>query len=125
AGTGIFHSEMNASTNEPVKLLQIWVLPKKLSVKPRYEQKKFSHSDRKNKFLTVVSPDGRDGSVSINQDAFFSLIDLDEGKEIVYERKLSGNGVYIFIISGQIQIDGKTFQERDGLGIESFDSLKL
>lgn len=125
AGTGIFHSEFNASDKEDLKLLQIWVLPKKLSVKPRYEQKMFNHEGRQNNFLTVVSPDGRDGSVTINQNAFFSLADIDAGKELTYERKANGNGVYIFVISGEIKVDGKSFGTRDGVGIENFDSLKI
>lgn len=125
AGTGIFHSEFNASQTESVKLLQIWVLPKKLYVQPRYEQKMFSHDARTNKFSLVVSPDGREGSVSINQDAFFSLIDLDKGKSANYERKLEGNGVYVFIIKGNVEIDGKEFKARDGVGIEDFNSINL
>lgn len=125
AGTGIAHSEMNASTTDAVKFLQIWVLPKKLSVKPRYEQKSFDQAARKNKLVTVVSPDGREGSVTINQDAFFSLTDLDQGKSVSYERKLPGNGVYIFILKGEVEIDGKPFAGRDGIAIPDFKSLKL
>lgn len=125
AGTGIAHSEYNASRSEAVKFLQIWVLPKKLGIKPRYEQKAFTHEERKNKISTVVSPDGRNGSVTINQNAFFSLTDLEGGKEVTYERQLGSNGVYVFVISGEIEIDGKTFGTRDGVGIQEFDSLKI
>jgi len=125
AGTGITHSEFNASKEEPVKLLQIWVLPKKLNVEPRYEQKAFLHEDRKNKIMTVVSPDGRDGSVSINQDAFFSLTDLDQGKKIAYQCQHPGNGVYVFVIEGEIKIDGKTFKSRDAVGIEAFTAIEI
>lgn len=125
AGTGIYHSEMNASAAEAVKFLQIWVLPKKLSVKPRYEQKAFTHEARKNKFLTVVSPDGREGSVSINQNAFFTLVDLDAGKMLTYEKKSSGNGLYLFVIKGRGEIEGQKFADRDGVGIPSFENLKV
>ena len=125
AGTGIFHSEMNANTNEKVKFLQIWVLPKKLGVKPRYEQKNFERGDRKNKIATVVSPDGREGSVTINQDAFFSLTDIDAGKSVHYDQKLAGNGVYVFVLNGEIEIDGKKFGARDGVGITDFSSIEL
>lgn len=125
AGTGIFHSEVNASQSEVVKLLQIWVLPGKLNVEPRYEQKLFSHDGRKNKFSTVVSPDGREGSVTINQNAFFSLIDLDGGNSASYARKASGNGVYVFIIRGNVEIDGKAFKARDGVGITDFEAINL
>lgn len=125
AGTGIFHSEINASASEAVKLLQIWVLPKKLNVEPRYEQKLFSPEGRKNNFSLVVSPDGREGSVSINQNAFFSLIDLDKGRSVDYHRKADGNGVYIFIIKGEIEIDGTPFKERDGIGVKDFFTISL
>jgi redox-sensitive bicupin YhaK (pirin superfamily) len=125
AGTGITHSEFNASKDEQVKLLQIWVLPKKLSVKPRYEQKAFLHEDRKNKIQTVVSPDGRDGSVSINQDTFFSMTDLDQEQKVSYQCQHPGNGVYVFVIDGEIKLDGKTFKARDGVGIEAFNVIEI
>lgn len=125
AGTGIFHSEMNASTSEKVKFLQIWVLPKKLGIHPRYEQKAFKHEDRLNKIRTVVSPDGRDGSVSINQDAFFSLTDLSSGAEVTYEKQMDGNGIYAFILKGEVEIDGKKLSSRDGIGIDEFEKVTL
>lgn len=125
AGTGIFHSEMNASTTAPVKFLQIWVLPKKLGIKPRYEQKAFSESDRQNKIATVVPPDGRNGSISINQDAYFSLTDLSSGKSVSYDRQQDGNGVYVFILKGEVEVDGKKFKARDGVGVAQFEKLSL
>lgn len=125
AGTGIIHSEFNASENEPVKFLQIWVLPEKRSIKPRYGQKDFSQVDKTNKVITVVSPDGRDGSLVINQNAFFSLTDIDSGNVVTYERKIEGNGVYIFIISGNVEVEGTVLNARDGLGLEDFSSVKL
>lgn len=125
AGTGILHSEYNASSSETVKFLQIWVMPEKLRVKPRYEQKAFAHSERQNKIATVVSPDGRGGSVVINQNAFFSLTDLDEGKSVTYERQAEGNGLYIFILNGEVEVDGAKFKDRDGVGIKSFKSTSI
>lgn len=125
AGTGIAHSEMNASDKEAVKFLQIWVLPKKTGIKPRYEQKNFADVDKKNKIVTVVSPDGRDGSVSINQDAFFSLTDIDAGKKVSYEKKASGNGLYVFVLSGQVTVEGENFKARDGVGIKDFSQVEI
>ena len=125
AGTGIAHSEFNASDKEEAQLLQIWVLPKLMKVPPRYEQKAFNLEDRKNKFNLVVSPDGREGSCAINQDAFFSLTEMDEGVELQYDKKLNSNGMYAFVISGSVEIDGHEFHARDGVGIESFEKLKL
>jgi quercetin 2,3-dioxygenase len=125
AGTGIAHSEFNASATEMVKFLQIWVKPKKMGIKPRYEQMAFSHDERKNKISMVVSPDGRNGSVTINQNAFFSLTDIQIGKEVTYDRQSAGNGVYLFVLSGEVEIEGKNFNARDGVGITEFNSLNI
>lgn len=125
AGTGIIHSEYNASDSAAVKFLQIWVLPEKKGIKPRYGQKNFTDTDKLNKFVTVVSPDGRDGSLVINQNAFFSLSELNPGKEITYERKSPGNGAYIFILNGTVEIAGKEFGARDGIGIEEFTTINI
>jgi len=125
AGTGIAHSEFNGSENEEVKFLQIWVLPKRLGIKPRYEQKAFVHEERLNKFCLVVSPDGREGSITINQDAYFSLCDLDVGKSISYTRKQTGNGLYILVLSGEIDVNNQNLGARDGLGIEYFESVEI
>jgi redox-sensitive bicupin YhaK (pirin superfamily) len=125
AGTGIAHSEVNASESEVLKLLQIWILPEKLNVKPRYEQKAFKVEERKNKLQFVVAPDGREGALSINQKAFFSLADLDAEKSLTYERQRSGNGLYIFVIKGSVEVSGELLNERDGAGIESFERLSI
>jgi quercetin 2,3-dioxygenase len=125
AGTGIYHSEFNASLNEQVKFLQIWVLPKKNGLKPRYEQKDFSKRNKKNKIMVIVSPDGREDSVSINQNAFFSLSDIEEGQEVIYEKKSPQNGVYIFILRGHVSLHGNEFKERDGIGLKEFEKVSL
>lgn len=125
AGTGIFHSEFNASQSEAVKFLQIWVLPEKKGIRPRYEQKTFPHEDRQNRLQLVVSPDGREGSVVINQNAWFSLADLNKGQEITCEKHSAGNGLYLFILKGKIEVEGQTFSDRDGIGFPSFEELKI
>lgn len=125
AGTGIAHSEFNASQTDHVTLLQIWVLPKKMNVKPRYEQTEFTHEGRKNKLQTVVAPDGRDGAVTINQDAFFTLTDLDAGKSVKYDVKIGGNGVYVFVIKGEIEVNGNKLNRRDGAGLTDVESLDI
>lgn len=124
AGTGIFHSEHSDET-QITKLLQIWVLPKKMGVQPRYDQKKFALDERKDSFQLVVSPDGREGSLAINQDAFFSLAELSANKELTYIPKLSNNGAYLFILSGTFEVNGQTFSARDGVGIPSFEKIEL
>src|SRR5262245_32286979 len=80
AGTGIRHSEFNPSPTEPVHLLQIWLLPERRGLEPSYEQKAFPESERRNRWRLVASPDGRDGSVTIRQDAAMSVTTLDPGK---------------------------------------------
>lgn len=114
AGTGILHSEFNDG-DEDLKLLQIWVLPKKMGVQPRYEQKAFNPIDRRQKLQTVVSPDGE--GLGINQDAWFSLADLEE-TSVEYKLHGKGQGVYVFVISGFANVNGKELFPRDGLGLE-------
>jgi len=125
AGTGIRHSEFNHSQNEPVNFLQIWILPKEIGIKPRYEQKLFHESDRKNKLQTVVSPEKNTDSVWINQNSYFSLTDLEKGKELEYKMNLAGNGVYLFLIDGSIAFDGEIFEKRDGIGISEVGNFKI
>jgi redox-sensitive bicupin YhaK (pirin superfamily) len=125
AGTGITHSEFNVSNTDPVTLLQIWVMPKKMNILPRYEQKSFNLADRKNNLQLVVAPDGRDGALTINQDAFFTLADLDAGKFIKYEQKIKASGVYLFIISGEVEINDTKLNKRDGLALTEFASVNI
>jgi quercetin 2,3-dioxygenase len=125
AGTGIRHSEYNASPTEAVKLLQIWVLPKKLMVPPRYEQTFFSEEKRHNKFCLIVSPDGRDSSVSINQDAYFSIAHMDPGIELTYSFYDAKNVLYAFVIEGSIILEGERFETRDGIGIAENKELSI
>ena len=125
AGKGIRHSEFNHSQNDPVNFLQIWILPKEIGIKPRYEQKLFEVSERKNKLQTVVSPVKNSDAVWINQDSYFSLANLEQGKELEYKMNLAGNGVYLFLIEGSITFDGEIFEKRDGIGISETNSFNL
>ncbi len=126
AGTGIRHSEKNKNHDKPAKFFQIWVFPDKKNVQPRYEQKSFPDTDKHNKLLTVVSPIGtNDGGVQIHQDAWFSLGKLDKDFSISYEWKKAGNGVYAFVIEGDVTINGKQLNRRDGLGITETQKLEI
>ena len=124
AGTGITHSEYNASEKEELNLLQIWVFPRDKGLEPRYDQKPFS-AELKNQFQLLVSPDERDGSLRINQDAFFSLIQLEEGKKVDYKKKLSSNGIYFFLIEGNILVDGQALSEKDAFTIVDDDLIEI
>jgi hypothetical protein len=123
AGSGIAHSEKNASSTEDVNFLQIWVFPKERNIKPRYDQKLFDKSDRINRVQTVVGPDQADGALWINQDSWFSLASLTEGTSINYAMHKPGNGVYAFVIDGEVSIAGELLQRRDGLGVQDADSF--
>jgi quercetin 2,3-dioxygenase len=116
AGKGIAHSEMNANKDRDVKFLQVWVFPKECDIKSRYEQKTFNPSDRNNKILTVVAPDDNK-AVQINQDAWFSLGKFEKNFETVYRVRKKENGVYVFVIEGDVNIKGQALGKRDALGI--------
>lgn len=96
AGTGVKHSEYNASEVDPVEFLQIWVLPNERDVTPRYDQIQIDPADRKNKLQQIVSPNPEDAGTWIHQKAWFHLADLEQGKEISYTLQNRKNGVYIF-----------------------------
>lgn len=126
AGTGIIHSEKNANTDKPVKFLQIWVFPKQRNVEPRYDQKTFTEEDKKNTLLTVVSPVGSaDGGIQIHQDAWFSLGKLDKGTTVQYQTKKEGNGLYAFLLEGDVTINDIVLHRRDGLGIEGESRIQI
>ena len=125
AGTGIRHSEFNHSKTEQVQFLQIWVFPKEQNIKPRYEQKKFEITDRSNKFQTVVSPNKEEGGVWINQDAWFSLANVDASNSVNYIAKKSDNGAYVFVIKGEVEIGDQKLSERDTMGIVEFDQFSI
>jgi hypothetical protein len=122
AGTGIYHSEFNNSEESETSLLQIWVFPDKKNVEPRYGQASFSPEEMNAKWRTVVSPDGQDNSLWIHQQAWFSLGEFEADSNIKYELKKPGNGIYLFLISGELEIGSETLNQRDGLCIEQVDS---
>jgi len=124
AGTGIVHSEFS-DKNEISNLLQIWVFPKIRDITPRYGQKTFEIGGRKDRFQLIISPDGRDGSIDVNQDAFFSLSNLANGKSLDYQVKIKGNGLYLFVISGSIEVMDETLNSRDGMGISEVSEISI
>jgi len=125
AGSGVQHSEFNASATDPVTLFQVWVFPKERNIKPRYDQRNFDTNDRQNKWQTVVSPLDSDQALWINQDARFALTNLDAGKEISYSTAFKENGVFLVVINGSVLVDGKQLNKRDALGISETDSFSI
>jgi redox-sensitive bicupin YhaK (pirin superfamily) len=125
AGTGIYHSEFNAKPNEAAKFLQIWVFPNKRDVEPRYDQMALSYRDKKNEFVQVLSPNAEDEGVWIYQDAWFNLAKFDAGTTKNYTFNKAGNGVYAFVLKGEVEVDGNKLQERDGFGIWDTTNFNL
>jgi quercetin 2,3-dioxygenase len=125
AGTGLRHSEYNASASNTAKFLQIWVFPKLKNIKPAYGQKTFDVEGRKNKWQIVVSPDTADNGLNINQDARFALADLEAGKSIDYEMKWKNSGLYLFVIEGGVKTSGKTLDRRDAIGVTETDRVNI
>lgn len=125
AGSGISHSEYNASKTDAVNFLQIWVFPKMKNIPPRYEQKTFKPEDRVNKLLTVVSPEKDSPAVWINQDAWFHLGNLTPGFTADYSIKKNGNGVYAFVLEGEVTIANQMLNKRDGFEISETDKISI
>jgi quercetin 2,3-dioxygenase len=124
AGSGIRHSEYNHFADKQSNFLQIWVIPKKRNIEPRYEQKTFDPALRINQLQTVVAPDD-DKAVWINQDAWFSMTHLEAGKHIDYTLHKNGNGAYVFLLAGEIQISGHELNSKDALGVWDVDKFDL
>jgi hypothetical protein len=125
AGSGITHSEYNHNKDKKTNFLQIWVIPKKMNVAPRYDQQVILTSDRINKFTQILSPNIDDDGVWIHQDAWFSRGSFDQDKSAEYILKKSGNGVYIFIIDGDVEINGNALGKRDGIGFLNTDTFSI
>lgn len=125
AGTGIQHSEFNPNEDKQTKLLQIWVFPKVRNVEPRYQQITLNPEDRKNKLQQILSPNPEDDGVWIHQDAWFHLGKFDKGIASTYQLKKEGNGLYVFVLRGNIIVDGQELETRDGFGIWDFNELEI
>jgi len=125
AGSGIQHSEANASATDPVTLFQIWVFPKERNIKPRYDQRTFDVTERENKWQVVVSPKEEDKGLWINQDARFSLTSLKAGSELTYNNAFKGNGVFLVVINGSVKIGDVTLDKKDAAGISEADSFNI
>jgi len=125
AGTGIAHSEMNANRDQEVKFLQIWVFPNQQNVQPRYDQITLDAAQLKNNLLQVLSPNANDEGVWIHQDAWFSLGHFDQGFSTSYPLHNSNNGVYAFVLEGEVTVNGIALQRRDGLGISETATLSI
>lgn len=125
AGTGITHSEYNHSPTEPVNFLQLWIFPKKKNAEPRYEQKILDLDKMYGSFLTIVSPDGSENSVHINQDAWLSMAEADAMQQLTYTQRFAGNGLYLFVIEGSVEAAEEVLHERDAVAVSDAESLTV
>ena len=124
AGTGIFHSEVNASPVEPVEFLQIWIIPNVEGTKPEYHNYDIRPLLKRNELATFISPSGNTPA-HLLQDAWFSMGTLDAGQSVTYRMHKPRTGVYIFIIEGEINIAGENLSRRDGIGIWDIESVTI
>lgn len=123
AGTGVDHSEYNPSESEPLELFQLWIYPEKMGIAPRYGQKMID-KEVKNQWQRIISPLGGDESVlQINQQAYISLLDTDEKKEIEYTLYNAENCVYFMVIEGEVEIDHIGLKRRDAVGLSYVDKV--
>jgi redox-sensitive bicupin YhaK (pirin superfamily) len=125
AGTGVTHSEYNNSDSESVNFLQIWVMPKITGIPPRYDQRKINTKNICNIFHPIIAPLETDGVVNINQDAYFSIANIDRDMTIEYKKTNKNSGVYFFLITGSINIGDTALSKRDGVGITEEDNFKI
>lgn len=124
AGTGVRHSEFNASQSAPVHFLQIWIEPAQKDIPPSYEQKSFSREDKRGKLRLVGSQDGRDGSVKIHQDVDLYSTILHSGEAVTHQI-LSGRAVWVQVVTGSVEANGQVLVAGDGLALTQTTNLKL
>ncbi|SFI93556.1 pirin family protein [Olleya namhaensis] len=126
AGTGLLHSEMNAKTDEYLSLFQIWVIPNKQNVAPRYDQRFFNAEDRQGRLQTLVtSIDSEEDGLKIHQDAKLSRIDLKANQSFKYHLKSDNHGTYVMVMSGGVTIDDNVLQTRDAIGVTETDNFEI
>jgi quercetin 2,3-dioxygenase len=124
AGTGVAHSECNASKTEPVHMYQIWMLPEKQGLKPTYDQKTFSDAEKRGKLRLVASPDGRDGSVRIRQDNELYATVLGAGETVKHALKKDRHA-YVQVARGSVKLNGTELREGDGAAISEEKAVEL
>lgn len=117
AGKGILHSEFNHSKDEELNFLQLWILPDKKGHKPRYDQMTFNPEERINQLQIIVSPDRGNSNLWLNQDAYLSMANIDKNNQLDYKFRNKANGVYIFLIEGNVSVTDEMLSQRDGIGI--------
>jgi quercetin 2,3-dioxygenase len=124
AGTGIRHSEFNPADSEPVHFYQIWLFPKQKGLPPSYDQRAFPEKDRQNRLRVVASPDGRDGSLTIHQDAEVFLATLAAGERVTHELT-PARSAWLQVLRGSVQLNGVTLATSDGAAVSDESTLTM
>ena len=124
AGTGVMHSEFNASPDEPVHLLQIWVIPQRTGAQPGYEEKRFDAADKRGRLRVIASPDGRDGSVTIHADASIYAALIDGAEETAFALP-QGRQAYVHVARGALTVNGEALQAGDAAKLTGIDTVTL
>ena len=124
AGTGVTHSESNPSSDEPVHLLQIWILPRQEGIEPDYEEKKFPTDEKRNRLRLIISPDGSDGAVRINQDARVYAAVLDQDQELAHQMEV-GRHAWLQVAGGSITLNEVKLEQGDGAAVSEESDLKI
>jgi len=124
AGSGIRHSEMNASDKDPVHLLQIWIMPNRRGIDPSYEQKSFPTEEKQGKLRVIASPDGENGSVTINQDAKLYVSLLSPGQKVTHQLA-EGRYAWLQVAKGSVELNGKLLHQGDGAAVSEEKKLTL
>ncbi len=125
AGSGIYHSEQNGSTDQEVKLFQIWIFPNTKNVESRYDQIEYSFADMKNQFLQIVSPLKDDQGSWIHQEAWIHLSEMDAQTTLNYSFKNADNGVYLMVIEGEVMVENELLKDRDAIGISEVSQIEI
>jgi quercetin 2,3-dioxygenase len=124
AGTGILHSEFNASKSEGVHFLQIWIAPERVGLRPSYEQKAFPPAERRGRLHLVASPDGAEGAVTVHQNARLYLGALGTGQRVTHDIA-KGRGLWLQVAQGIVALDGTEMRQGDGAAIEDQPAIAI
>lgn len=125
AGTGVLHSEFNPQSDQPTNLFQLWIFPKEKGIAPRYDQKTFDPAQWQNQFHCVVSGFRENGELYIHQDAGISIGEAKAGLTMSYRMKQPGNGAYVMLIEGNVEIGEQPMRRRDALGVWDTDTIEI
>ncbi len=125
AGTGIVHNELNNSDSEEMHALQIWFTPREKNLKPGFSRKHISSGNYEDRVTCVLSPDGADGSLLIQQDVYLNYGNFRNPSELHFKPRLKGNHAFFYVIDGQMSVLGQTLTKGDGFGIRDSEEARL